>query len=136
MKPNEIKNIVAKLRLNSREKLYRMGVKKLNKKKLRNLYRGDTIIKRRVSIPNFEKTGFPFIVTYLVETETKPLAAINSLHANNCYRVYGNNLYFIEAIFNKEKQVEDYDELIKLNSTKVLKYYNVNDLKREEFIPK
>lgn len=112
-----------------------MGVNKLNKKGLRSLDKEDTIIKR-VSIPNFEKTGFPFIVTYLVETQTKPLAAINSMHANNCYKIYGEDLYFIEAIFSEAKQIEDYDELIKINSTNVFKYYTVNDLKREEFIPK
>jgi len=135
MKTNEIRKIIAKLRMNSREKLYRMGVNKLNKKGLRSLDKEDTIIKR-VSIPNFEKTGFPFIVTYLVETQTKPLAAINSMHANNCYKIYGEDLYFIEAIFSEAKQIEDYDELIKINSTNVFKYYTVNDLKREEFIPK
>ena len=135
MKTNEIRKIIAKLRMNSREKLYRMGVNKLNKKRLRSLDKEDTIIKR-VSIPNFEKTGFPFIVTYLVETQTKPLAAINSMHANNCYKIYGEDLYFIEAIFSEAKQIEDYDELIKINSTNVFKYYTVNDLKREEFIPK
>lgn len=135
MKTNEIRNIIAKLRINSREKLYKMGVKKLNKKKLRNFDKED-LIKRRVSIPNFEKTGFPFIVTYVVETGTKPIAAINSLHANNCYKIYGEDLYFIEAIFSKAKQVEDYDELVKINSTNVLKYYTVKDLRREEFIPK
>ena len=135
MKTNEIRKIIAKLRMNSREKLYRMGVNKLNKKRLRSLDKEDNIIKR-VSIPNFEKTGFPFIVTYLVETQTKPLAAINSMHANNCYKIYGEDLYFIEAIFSEAKQIEDYDELIKINSTNVFKYYTVNDLKREEFIPK
>lgn len=136
MKTNEIRNVIAKLRANSREKLYKIGVKELNKKKLQSLERKNTIIKKRVSIPNFEKTGFPFIVTYVIETGMKPLAAINSMHANNCYKIYGNDLYFIEAIFSEAKQVEDYDELVKVNSTGVQKYYTVKDLKREEFIPK
>lgn len=93
-------------------------------------------VTKRVSIPDFQMIGFPFIVAYLVESNYKPSMVINDMHTNNCYRVYGEDTYLIEAIFRSPEEIEEYDEIIELNCKNYFKYYIVEDIKREEFIPK
>jgi len=109
--------------------------KNLNKRTLLDLKYQLNIIKKNISIPDFNKTGFPFIIAYILKCKIKPTTAINNYHTNNCYRIFGEEIYFIEAIFKNAWEVEAYDELIKKDSDNFIRYHLVDDIRREDFIP-
>lgn len=125
-----VRRAVARLRVNSREKLCNIE----NGYRINNQVK-NTIIIKKIAIPDFQRTGFPFMVAYFLETDRMPTDAINDSHTNNCYRISGDDMYFIEAIFLESQEVEDYDEIIKSCSKSFFKHYIVEDLKREGFIP-
>lgn len=136
MRKEELKRMIKRLRTNSRDSLKKITNGRFDKYAKKAITpRKNNLVKRMVSIPDFEAIGFPLIILYTIETDCKPVKLISNEHVNNCYRANGNNIYIIEAMFRYAHEAEEYEDSLRNEALSFNKHYIVNDIMREEFIP-
>jgi DNA-binding Lrp family transcriptional regulator len=103
-------------------------------KKLEN-----SIITKYSPLLDFEKIGYPILVNYFIEAETKTENDIlkgfllNNIHVNNLYKTRGG--YISELIFKDMKEFSDFNEMLDRFKLKKKRFHPViKEIKREGFI--
>jgi DNA-binding Lrp family transcriptional regulator len=97
-----------------------------------------TVIKNHVSLIDFSKLGYNFMVNFSIKTrekETLKNFLLVNKNVNSFYKVSPNFDFYIECVFKDMKELEDFKDNIKKFDIVDLNEINiVNDIKKEGFI--
>ncbi|MBU0629170.1 MAG: Lrp/AsnC family transcriptional regulator [Nanoarchaeota archaeon] len=96
------------------------------------------IVKKKVSLLNFDVMGYPIFVNLIVRSSGKKNVErllLSKPNVNSLSRTKGENCFFIQCFFRNMSEFESFkDELNEMGAKELKEFHVIGEIKREVFL--